>query len=171
MHAVPSAVAVYRTVPGSRNRSRRISTSGRSAAAAASSSGRDSDFDAKLDRIEQVTKAFPNRCFAFDQFGPLLIRPHHGSKWAPRTAPGQLPATYTRTPGLRCFHGCYSLGDDQLWGAVRKRKGDKSQPSRTDMNVAPPKCGAASRNPCHRTDCGAEAATAGNRATRSRVLE
>ncbi|GAB7044616.1 IS630 family transposase [Catenuloplanes niger] len=83
----------------------------------------DPDFDAKLDRIEQVTNAFPDRCFAFDQFGPLSIRPHHGSTWAPRSDPGRLPATYTRTHGIRYFHGCYSLGDDQLWGVVRRRKG------------------------------------------------
>jgi hypothetical protein len=35
----------------------------------------DPDRDAKLDRIEQVTAHFPERCFAFDQFGPLSIRP------------------------------------------------------------------------------------------------
>nr|WP_263972398.1 hypothetical protein [Spongiactinospora rosea] len=33
----------------------------------------DLDFDAKLDRIEEATARFPNRCFAFDQFGPLSI--------------------------------------------------------------------------------------------------
>jgi hypothetical protein len=27
------------------------------------------DFDVKLDRIELVTSEFPQRCFAFDQFG------------------------------------------------------------------------------------------------------
>ena len=32
---------------------------------------RDPDRDAKLDRIEYVTSAYPDRCFAFDQFGPL----------------------------------------------------------------------------------------------------
>ena len=36
---------------------------------------RDPDKDAKLDRIEYVTTRFPGRCFAFDQFGPLSIRP------------------------------------------------------------------------------------------------
>ena len=35
----------------------------------------DPDKDAKLDRIEHVTSPFPDRCFAFDQFGPLSIRP------------------------------------------------------------------------------------------------
>jgi transposase len=83
----------------------------------------DPDKDAKLDRIEEVTSRFPNRCFAFDQFGPLSIRPCHGSTWAPESRPTRLPATYTRTHGIRYFHGCYSLGDDQLWGVVRRRKG------------------------------------------------
>ena len=64
-----------------------------------------------------MTSRFPDRCFAFDQFGPLSIRPAHGSAWAPRTRPVRLPATYHRTHGIRYFHGCYSLGDDQLWGA------------------------------------------------------
>jgi transposase len=46
----------------------------------------DPNFDAKLDRIEHVTTRFPQRCFAFDQFGSLSIRPHHGSGWAPLQA-------------------------------------------------------------------------------------
>jgi transposase len=83
----------------------------------------DPDKEAKLDRIEHVTSAFPDRCFAFDQFGPLSIRPCHGSSWAPRSKPARLPATYHRTHGIRYFHGCYSLGDDQLWGVTRRRKG------------------------------------------------
>ena len=83
----------------------------------------DPDFDAKLDRIEQVTGSFPDRVFAFDQFGPLSIRPHHGSTWAGARRPDRLPATYRRSHGIRYFHGCYSLGDDQLWGVVRQRKG------------------------------------------------
>ena len=84
---------------------------------------RDPDKDAKLDRIEHVIGHFPDRCFAFDQFGPLSIRPAHGTSWAPRKKPGRLPATYHRTHGIRYFHGCYSLGDDQLWGITRHRKG------------------------------------------------
>jgi transposase len=83
----------------------------------------DPDKDAKLDRIEEVIRRFPNRCFAFDQFGPLSIRPCHGATWAPESKPTRLPATYHRTHGIRYFHGCYSIGDDQLWGIVRRRKG------------------------------------------------
>ena len=47
----------------------------------------DPEFEAKLDRIEHVTTHFLDRCFAFDQFGPLSIRPHHGSGWPPRPKP------------------------------------------------------------------------------------
>jgi transposase len=81
----------------------------------------DPDKDAKLDRIEYVTSRCPERCFGFDQFGPLSIRPCHGACWAHRKRPVRLHATYRR--GIRYFHGCYSLGDDQLWGVVRRRKG------------------------------------------------
>src|SRR5258708_2564336 len=83
----------------------------------------DPDKDAKLDRIEHVTSTFPDRRFAFDQFGPLSIRPCHGTCWALKKKPARLPATYHRTHGIRYFHGCYSLGDDQLWGITRLRKG------------------------------------------------
>jgi hypothetical protein len=48
------------------------------------------------DRIEYVTSAYPDRCFAFDQFGPLSIRPCHGVCWAPRKRPVRLRATYHR---------------------------------------------------------------------------
>jgi hypothetical protein len=83
----------------------------------------DPDKDAKLDRIEHVTSNYPDRCFASGQFGPLSIRPCHGTCWARRKRPVRLRATYHRTHGIRYFHGCYSLGDDQLWGVVREHKG------------------------------------------------
>jgi DDE superfamily endonuclease len=70
-----------------------------------------------------VTSRYPDRCFAFDQFGPLSIRPCHGVCRAPRKRPARLRATYHRTHGIRYFRGCYSVGDDQLWGVTRLRKG------------------------------------------------
>jgi DDE superfamily endonuclease len=70
-----------------------------------------------------VTTHYADRCFAFDQFGPLSIRPVHGSSWAPQNRPARLPATYHRTHGIRYFHGCYCLADDQLRGVMRERKG------------------------------------------------
>ncbi|MCT9935419.1 IS630 family transposase [Planotetraspora sp. A-T 1434] len=83
----------------------------------------DPDFDAKLDRIEYALTQRPERTFAFDEFGPLGIRPTPGSGWAERGRPDRLPATYRRTHGITYFHGCYSVGDDTMWGVNRRRKG------------------------------------------------
>jgi len=70
-----------------------------------------------------VTSAYPDRCFASGQFGPLSIRPCHGACWAPRKHPVRLRATCHRTHGIRYFHGCYGIGDDQLRGVTREHKG------------------------------------------------
>ena len=85
----------------------------------------DPDLEAKLDRIQDVTTRFPDRCFAFDQFGPLSIRPCHGTCWASRKDPNRIPATYHRTHGIRYFHGCYDLARDKLWGILHEHKGGK----------------------------------------------
>jgi transposase len=82
----------------------------------------DPDRDAKLDRIEEVLDEHPDRCFAFDEFGPLAIRPTGGSAWAAAGHPQRQPANYNKLHGVRQFHGCYSIGDDLLWGVVRHRK-------------------------------------------------
>jgi hypothetical protein len=83
----------------------------------------DPDYDAKLDRIEYALAQRPNRTFAFDEFGPLGIRPNAGSCRAKQGKPDRLPATCHRTHGTTYFHGCYSVGDDRLWGVNRRRKG------------------------------------------------
>ena len=82
----------------------------------------DPDRDAKLARIEEVVERHRSRCFAFDEFGPLQIRPTAGSAWAPARRPQRQPANYNKTHGVRQFHGCYCVGDDTLWGTVRKQK-------------------------------------------------
>ena len=70
-----------------------------------------------------IVARLPDRCFAFDQFGPLSIRPCHGTCWAVHKHPDRLPATYHRTHGIRYFHGCYDLAQDRLWGVTRLHKG------------------------------------------------
>ena len=82
----------------------------------------DPDRDTKLARIEYVSSHFPQRVFAFDEFGPLVIRPQAGAGWARAGHPRRLPANYHKLHGVRQFHGCYSVGDDQLWGIVHRRK-------------------------------------------------
>jgi transposase len=83
----------------------------------------DPNRDTKLDRIEHVLDRFPDRVFAFDEFGPLGIRPTAGSSWRPAGHPERHPAIYHRTHGVRYFHGCYSIGDDTLWGVSCRKKG------------------------------------------------
>ncbi|MEU1238702.1 helix-turn-helix domain-containing protein [Micromonospora aurantiaca] len=65
----------------------------------------DPDRGAKLARIEYVTEHFPQRVFAFDEFGPLAIRPHGGAQWASAGHPDRLPANYHKLHGVRQFHG------------------------------------------------------------------
>lgn len=78
--------------------------------------------DAKLDRIEEVTTNFPERCFAFDEFGPLAVHPIDGCCWAAVKHPERLRANYHKTCGVRQFHACYSYSDDTIWGVVRHQK-------------------------------------------------
>ncbi|ATZ23159.1 hypothetical protein SLAV_06270 [Streptomyces lavendulae subsp. lavendulae] len=47
----------------------------------------DMAFDAKLERIEYAINERPDRTFAFDELGPLGIRPTAGSCWAEETRP------------------------------------------------------------------------------------
>ena len=79
--------------------------------------------DQKLDRIEEVLDRFPDRVFAFDEFGPLALHPIGGCCWAARKRPQRNRANYHKHCGVRQFHACYSVGDDTLWGVVRLKKG------------------------------------------------
>ncbi|MGH9122521.1 MAG: IS630 family transposase, partial [Acidimicrobiales bacterium] len=77
----------------------------------------------KLDRIEAVLTNHPERVFAFDEFGPLALHPIGGCCWATKRHPQRLRANYHKNCGVRQFHACYSIGDDELFGVVRARKG------------------------------------------------
>ncbi|MGW5496017.1 hypothetical protein [Streptomyces olivaceoviridis] len=79
--------------------------------------------EAKPDRIEEVLDRFPDRVFAIDEFGPLGICATAGSGWARQKHPDRMPATFHRTHGVCCFHGCHSIGDDRLWGVKGRTKG------------------------------------------------
>ena len=98
----------------------------------------DPDRDAKLDRIEQVLNLYPDRCFAFDEFGSLNIRPVGGSCWAEQARPQRVPANYHKLEGLRQFHGCYSVGDDELWGVVRRFQVSSQHPQGSAIDPCGP---------------------------------
>lgn len=86
----------------------------------------DPDYDAKCARIEEVVNHHPDRTFAFDEFGPLAIRPYQGSGWSPLGKPQRLPANYSKKHGTSQFHACYSVGDDTLWGVLHRKKSQRA---------------------------------------------
>jgi len=63
-----------------------------------------------------------SRVICFDEFGPLEIRPYAGTCWAPAKNPQRLPATYTRSYGVRNLLAGYDLSSDILFGIIRRRK-------------------------------------------------
>jgi transposase len=77
----------------------------------------------KLARIEWCLDHARDRTFAFDEFGPLTIRPVGGVAWAPRGKPERLRANYHKPHGSRQLFACYSIGNDHLWGRIEPAKG------------------------------------------------
>jgi transposase len=59
---------------------------------------------------------------AFDEFGPLEIRPQPGQGWSHTDHPRRLPATYTRPHGVRHWLAFYDVHQKTLWGYIRPRK-------------------------------------------------
>lgn len=76
----------------------------------------------KLARIEWCLAHAWDRTFAFDEFGPLTIRPVGGSCWAAKKHPQRLRANYHKPHGSRQFYACYSVGGDELWGHFESAK-------------------------------------------------
>jgi transposase len=82
----------------------------------------DPDKEAKLDRIEYVTGKYPDRCFAFDQFGPLSIGPATGP--AGRRAnglPGCAPPT-TAPTGSATSTAVTAWAMTSCGGVTRRRR-------------------------------------------------
>ena len=79
----------------------------------------DPDRDAKLERIEYVTSRYPDRCFAFDQFGPLSIRPCHGVCWAPRAAFHSIHRSSCPAAARRHFRPLRSEAEPHWYGSIQ----------------------------------------------------
>ena len=79
--------------------------------------------ESKLARIEWLLEHARDRTFAFDEFGPLTIKPVVGSAWSPKGRPERLRANYHKPHGSRQFYAWYSIGADQLTGNLEPCKG------------------------------------------------
>ena len=54
--------------------------------------------------------------------GPVQIKPHAGSSWAPQKRPVRHRATYHRHAGVSYFFGAYNVHEDELWMHHKRKK-------------------------------------------------
>jgi len=85
----------------------------------------DPDFEAKAARVLELKAAPPDdggAVIAFDQMGPISLRPTPGAGWAPQGRPERQRATYHRRHGTRYVFGAYDVHDDRLRVRLRPRR-------------------------------------------------
>jgi transposase len=85
----------------------------------------DPDYEPKTARILELKAGPPSdggQVIAFDQMGPISLRPTAGAGWAVRRRPERQRATYHRTMGTRYVFGAYDLHEDRLRVRLRPRR-------------------------------------------------
>jgi transposase len=84
----------------------------------------DPDFVAKMLRVLDLYDNPPadGRVLCFDEFGPLNLLPRKGKAWRPSGQPKRLPATYTRTAGVRHMLAALDLATGHMLYRIRTRK-------------------------------------------------
>jgi transposase len=84
----------------------------------------DPDYEAKAARVIALCKRPPpgSAVIAFDQMGPISLRPTHGQGWSPRGRPERHRATFNRGAGVRYGFGAYDVGADRLRMRLRPRR-------------------------------------------------
>jgi transposase len=85
----------------------------------------DPDYEAKAARVLELKAAPPpdgGHVIAFDQMGPISLRPMAGAGWAPRGRPERQRATYHRRHGTRYVFGAYDVHNDRLRVRLRPRR-------------------------------------------------
>jgi transposase len=85
----------------------------------------DPDYETKAARVLELRAAPPadgSAVIAFDQMGPISLRPMAGGGWAPKGRPERQRATYHRRHGIRYVMGAYDVHDDRLRVRLRPRR-------------------------------------------------
>jgi hypothetical protein len=59
---------------------------------------------------------------AFDQMGPISLKPTAGAGWAARKRPERQRATYHKRHGTRYIFGAYDVHQDRLRVRLRPRR-------------------------------------------------
>lgn len=85
----------------------------------------DPDYEAKAARVLELKAAPPpdgGAVIAFDQMGPVSLRPMAGAGWAPRGRPERQRSDYNRRHGTRYVFGAYDVHEDRLRVRLRPRR-------------------------------------------------
>jgi transposase len=85
----------------------------------------DPDYEPKAARILELKAGPPKdggHVIAFDQMGPISLKPTAGSGWAARKRPERQRATYHKHHGTRYVFGAYDLHEDRLRVRLRPRR-------------------------------------------------
>ena len=85
----------------------------------------DPDYETRAARVLELRAAPPpdgGAVIAFDQMGPISLRPMAGAGWAPRKRPERQRATYHRRHGVRYVMGAYDVHADRLRVRLRPRR-------------------------------------------------
>jgi transposase len=85
----------------------------------------DPDYESKAARILELKAAPPadgGHVIAFDQMGPVSLKPTAGAGWAVRKRPERQRATYNKLQGTRYVFGAYDLHEDRLRVRLRRRR-------------------------------------------------
>jgi transposase len=102
----------------------------------------DPDYELKAARILELKAISPKdggHVVAFDQMGPISLRPTAGSGWAVRKRPERQRATYHKRHGTRYVFGAYDLHEDRLRVRLRpRRRGIDNLAFMTQIRVAIP---------------------------------
>lgn len=102
----------------------------------------DPDYEGKAARVLELRSAPPadgGHVIAFDQMGPLSLRPMAGAGWATRGRPERQRATYHRRHGTRYVFGAYDVHNDRLRVRLRpRRRGSDNLAFMTQIRAAIP---------------------------------
>src|SRR5215213_3459401 len=102
----------------------------------------DPDYESKAARVLELRSAAPadgGHVIAFDQMGPISLRPMAGAGWAPRGRPERQRATYHRHHGTRYIFGAYDVHHDRLRVRLRpRRRGSDNLAFMTQIRAAIP---------------------------------
>jgi transposase len=84
----------------------------------------DPDYERKAAQVLALTHDLPadGVVIAFDQMGPVSLRPMAGAGWAPKGRPERQRADYSRHHGTRYVFGAYDVHADRLRVRLRPRR-------------------------------------------------